>query len=543
MALIMALIEISRKDGRRRLKTSVAFILGLIFILAIAGSVLAAGIAQREADIWSGTSSSNPENLAVYNDKLYFSANVGDGAGRELWSFDGTTASRAADIYSGASSSYPEKLTVYNDKLYFGADGGDGAGRELWSFDGTSASRAADIYSGSSGSSPWHLAVYNGKLYFNAYGDNGAGYELWSFNGSSTNCAADIYSGSSGSNPQYLAVYNGKLYFSANGDDGAGYELWSFVEDATSPTVKVTDPANNATIAPTNKLEVTFSEDMTHDGGANAANNANNYLLVEAKGNGFQTIFCNSTDFIGDTRININSASYNNNGGAGPFKATLNINNGNPLPNGSYRLFICGTTSVTDMAGNKINGGTDSIVSFTVSALTTLPVLPQTGFAPGIITQVGQQPASLAYQDMGGLTLEIPSLGIYAPIVGVPRTPAGWDLSWLGSQAGWLEGTSFPTWAGNSVLTAHVADSNGQPGLFANLGKLSYDKEIIIQAWGQRYVYQVRSVKSQVKPDDVSAFKHEDYPYLTLVTCKGYDEKSNTYRWRVVVQAVQVRVE
>jgi sortase (surface protein transpeptidase) len=37
--------------------------------------------------------------------------------------------------------------------------------------------------------------------------------------------------------------------------------------------------------------------------------------------------------------------------------------------------------------------------------------------------------------------------------------------------------------------------------------------------------------------------KHEEKSWLTLVTCKDYDEKTNTYRKRVVVRAVLVSVE
>jgi len=46
-----------------------------------------------------------------------------------------------------------------------------------------------------------------------------------------------------------------------------------------------------------------------------------------------------------------------------------------------------------------------------------------------------------------------------------------------------------------------------------------------------------------VEANDASVFKHEQKPWLTLLTCKEYDEKTNTYRKRVVVRAVLVTVE
>lgn len=46
-----------------------------------------------------------------------------------------------------------------------------------------------------------------------------------------------------------------------------------------------------------------------------------------------------------------------------------------------------------------------------------------------------------------------------------------------------------------------------------------------------------------LKPNDVTkAFEHKDESWVTLLTCRGYDEKSDSYRQRVAVKAVLVRV-
>jgi len=101
-----------------------------------------------------------------------------------------------------------------------------------------------------------------------------------------------------------------------------------------------------------------------------------------------------------------------------------------------------------------------------------------------------------------------------------------------------------PNWAGNSVLTAHVYDANGKAGPFVNLGSLRWGDKVIVHAWGQEYVYEVRTVKWWLKPGDTSLVtRHEEYPWLTLVTCKSYDAESDSYRYRVAVRAVQVEVE
>jgi LPXTG-site transpeptidase (sortase) family protein len=57
------------------------------------------------------------------------------------------------------------------------------------------------------------------------------------------------------------------------------------------------------------------------------------------------------------------------------------------------------------------------------------------------------------------------------------------------------------------------------------------------------YVYEVRSVK-QVSPQNVNAMmQHEESPWITLVTCRGYNEDSNSYLYRLLVRAVMVEVK
>ncbi len=84
------------------------------------------------------------------------------------------------DIYSGSGSSSPSYLTVFNNELYFNAYDGTN-GYELWKYDGTNApSMVADINSGSGSSSPSRLTVLNNELYFRA-SDGTYGYELWKY--------------------------------------------------------------------------------------------------------------------------------------------------------------------------------------------------------------------------------------------------------------------------------------------------------------------------------------------------------------------------
>ncbi len=161
--------------------------------------------------------------------------------------------------------------------------------------------------------------------------------------------------------------------------------------------------------------------------------------------------------------------------------------------------------------------------------------LPATGFAPDVHTPLPAQPAALAYSQQDEMSLEIPALGQKMAILGVPKSGSGWDVRWLGGEAGYLEGTAYPTWEGNSGLAGHSTLADGSPGPFANLQTLQWGDRVIIHAWGQRYIYEVRE-NSMVSPDQLKVLRHEERAWVTLITCQGYDEADGAYRWRRVVQ-------
>jgi LPXTG-site transpeptidase (sortase) family protein len=166
--------------------------------------------------------------------------------------------------------------------------------------------------------------------------------------------------------------------------------------------------------------------------------------------------------------------------------------------------------------------------------------LPKTGFAPNRVTALPEQSAEKAYLATE-VWLEIPRLGLKMPIVGVPLVDDDWDLSWLWNEAGWLEGTAFPSWQGNSVLTSHVTLPNGEAGPFASLYKLSWGDSVIIHAYGTAYTYEVRQNRI-VSPYNTSILQHEEEAWLTLLTCKTYNEVTETYTSRVAVRAVLISV-
>jgi LPXTG-site transpeptidase (sortase) family protein len=166
-------------------------------------------------------------------------------------------------------------------------------------------------------------------------------------------------------------------------------------------------------------------------------------------------------------------------------------------------------------------------------------LIPVTGFAPGRMTKLDE--SSRPVYNATSLDIEIPVIKVDTSIVGVESRNGSWDVSWLQNQVGWLNGTAYPTWKGNSVLTAHVVNADGKPGVFSRLKALGIGEYIYVYYAGYRHTYKVVS-NAYVQPDDITVVKHEEKSYLTLITCDSYDEKTGTYLRRVAVRALLVDV-
>ncbi len=164
--------------------------------------------------------------------------------------------------------------------------------------------------------------------------------------------------------------------------------------------------------------------------------------------------------------------------------------------------------------------------------------LPLTGFPQGRITPVEQRPRE--GPEPTDLVLAIPSLGIWAPIVGVPPSATGWDLSWLGDQVGWLQGSAFPTWSGNTVLTGHVWNADNTPGIFYRLRQLRFGDRVYLLAGGHTYIYMVQDNRLLRPDQNAEAWVHLEQDWVTLITCEGYLPEAGTYRYRRMVRAVRI---
>ena len=334
-----------------------------------------------------------------------------------------------------------------------------------------------------------------------------------------------------------------------SGDTNGQDDIFVSEVDFTSPIVSGNSlAASYANGNGPSSFTLTYNKAMTNPAGnTNTADVTNpvNYLLVEAGANSvFDTSSCSGGLTGDDTQIVTDSVTYT----SGTYTVDVNINGGTALTDGSYKLFVCGTTSVYDGAGNVLNGWTaprtDHTINFTVAAMPA-PVpasLPATGFAMGRVTTLNTQPENKAYTETT-MMLEIPKIGVEMPIVGVPQSESGWDVNWLGNSAGYLAGSAFPTWAGNTVITGHVWDAYNNPGIFAELKTLKYGDQVQIHAWGQTYTYEVRE-SNLVTTKNVSAvLQSEEYDWVTLVTCEFYNPFTGDYLFRRAVRAVLVSVK
>jgi len=121
-------------------------------------------------DIRSGSASSSATNFAVYNNKMFFSANDGT-SGTELWTSDGTTSGtqRVADMNPGTGNFNPTNLKSFDNTLFFAGGLGMPEGVELYKYTESDGIQLfADIKPGSASSSPSLLAPLSTLLYFKA---------------------------------------------------------------------------------------------------------------------------------------------------------------------------------------------------------------------------------------------------------------------------------------------------------------------------------------------------------------------------------------
>lgn len=519
------------------------------------------------------TGDGDPSNLKAIGDAVFFQGDDGE-SGPELWISQTPffSARRIADIFPGPTGSKPYDLTPIGWNLFFiTANGGYGA--EVWISEPpyleTTTRRMADIYP-TGNADPGELTPLGTTLFFRAVG-SGDGSQLWKsdppYDGNTTvqvSKTLDLtpthppswFPQYKGSEPSKFKAVGSTLFFSSNVNT-IGFELWKSYPDYSLTSTARVDDINEGSYNPL-KLDSfsSYPDQLTSINSTlffRASDGRYGYQLWKTvppydKAEKVALIRHGSTGCVPDNLTVMGQTLF--------FTAT-DINHGQELwkseppydaintvlmtdiQHGGENSWVNNLTVIGDILFFRANDGEHGVELY---KLDTKLKLPDTGFAPGVVTHLRAQPPAKAYTSTNDMRLIIPSQKVNVPLLGVPTVSGGWDLSWLGMEAGYLDGTAFPTTAGNSVITGHAYLPNGRPGPFINLGSLKWGDQIIVPAWGEQYVYEVRSVQT-VEDRDLTAFEHEEKPWLTLITCQGYDETLKGYRYRIVVKAVLVSIQ
>jgi LPXTG-site transpeptidase (sortase) family protein len=461
-------------------------------------------------DINEGADDSNPEFLYAYGSNLYFTAKDED-HGKELWRSDGTPEGTymVKDIFPGPHGSDPASFNMLGDLFVFSAEEPI-HGRELWKTYGTEETTelVRDIYVGKDDSDPgWSNRLSDSLLLFPAETDD-EGVELWRYDlQSGAYLVDDINVGDEGSDPAAVGNVGWSMFFSA--DDGdTGIELW-----------KSEPPYAYATQI----------EDINPGDGDSEPSSLGKFGT---------TMFFTADDGVHGEEVWVSEFPYNS------AQLLRDIKPGayGSIPVVEYEGFTNEVSNSYRIGWTVYFTANDGRTGVELWQIST-GALPQTGFAPDVKSDVIPKPDEVEYRSLGGMWLEIPELEQSVSILGVPKEGHSWRLDWLEpGQVGYLNGTAFPTWQGNTAISGHVYLSDGSPGPFAELDTLAWGDKIILHAWGQEYVYEVRRTMDWVDPNDDSVLEHKDHDWITLITCKGYDQERDLYHWRTVVQAVIVEI-
>jgi LPXTG-site transpeptidase (sortase) family protein len=270
------------------------------------------------------------------------------------------------------------------------------------------------------------------------------------------------------------------------------------------------------------------------------------YGLPAISHNGYLVVFQSEANNLMENDVNSSEDLFLHNLETGETERVSLASDGTPgnrrssagvvSGNGCYVSF---SSEATNLVSND-NNNRDDVFLLNLCDLDTA-ALPATGFPFGQNTSLPEQPSIKDYSNMN-LELSIPSLEVRVPILGIPQNENGWDVTWLNGEAGYLYGSSFPTWAGNTVITGHVWNVDNSPGIFKDIKELKYGDQFNIHAYGQTFTYEVRESRTIETHEVEDVFVPEEYDWVTLLTCEHYNPLTSEYNSRRMVRAVLVSV-
>jgi sortase (surface protein transpeptidase) len=141
------------------------------------------------------------------------------------------------------------------------------------------------------------------------------------------------------------------------------------------------------------------------------------------------------------------------------------------------------------------------------------------------------------------MTIEIPAIGVNAPVTHLDLNPDGTvQVPPLSNHnlAGWYDRSVTPGEKGTSVILGHVDDYAGA-SVFFNIKNLRAGQTVdVVRADGKTAEFAVDGVQKAAKTNFPSSdvYGNVSYPALRLVTCGGpFDAKTGEYLDSIVVYA------
>lgn len=113
--------------------------------------------------------------------------------------------------------------------------------------------------------------------------------------------------------------------------------------------------------------------------------------------------------------------------------------------------------------------------------------------------------------------LVIPQIQVETPVIEVFVERGTWQVAEY--AAGYHHGSALPGATGNMVVAGHAGLRGA---VFRDLGQLQIGDDILVDAGGWEYGYQVREIKS-VWPTQVEVMNPTPTAVLTLITCTAWD--------------------
>lgn len=134
--------------------------------------------------------------------------------------------------------------------------------------------------------------------------------------------------------------------------------------------------------------------------------------------------------------------------------------------------------------------------------------------------------------------ISIPALGVSSTLVPLGLTADGQhEVPPLSEpeQAGWFQPGPEPGEVGAAIILGHI-NGRGQPGVFADLGKLAVGDTVQVD-YRVFVVYDVVRTPKDAFPRD-RVYGGTDAPEIRLITCGGtFDSSSGNYLDNIIVFA------